>query len=64
MKAHQERVKVELDGLRSNLSRINDFLADTPSGVALAPEERADMQSQSDVMSQYARILERRIGRF
>lgn len=64
MKDHQQRVVDELANEEENLARLDHFLADTPSGIALSPEERADMQLQSDVMAHKARILRRRIGRF
>ena len=64
MKDHQARVVAELEELTKRLYKLDEFLRDTPSGIALAPEERADMQAQSDVMHQYGRILNRRIYRF
>ncbi len=64
MKDHQQRVVDESIELSERLDRLDEFLENTPSGIALEPEERADMQQQSDVMATYARILGRRIGRF
>lgn len=64
MKAHQERVVREGEELSERLAKLDVFLADTPSGIALDPEERSDMQAQSDVMSNYLRILKRRLSRF
>lgn len=64
MKDHQKRVIDELEELQDRREGLDAFLGDTPSGIALAPEERADMQQQSDIMATYSRILARRIGRF
>ena len=64
MKDHQRRVVEELEDLDGKLARLDGFLADTPSGIALDPAERADMQQQADTMSTYRRILARRIARF
>lgn len=64
MKEYQKRIVDEFDQLTERLVKLDGFLADTPSGIVLKPEERADMQIQSDVMKWYQRILNRRIGRF
>ena len=39
MKDHQQRVVDELANEEENLGRLDAFLADTPSGIALSPEE-------------------------
>ena len=70
MKPYQLRVIDELAELEDKLEKLDNFITRTVEGVepvtteGAEPVEIADMTSQSDAMSWYARILRRRIGRF
>ena len=63
MQPHEQRVVDELNALRANLGKLNEFFG-TYIFNGLPDAEKMLLLSQQDVMTAYMNILRRRVARF
>ena len=63
LKPHQQRVVQELAELKTKAEKLALFLG-SKNYMALSPEEQDLLDSQLEIMTDYARILDKRIELF